>query len=78
MNYNAKLGLVLFLVYLLFYGGFVLLNSFSPSSMEWTPFWGVNLAVIYGFGLIAAAFLLALAYGLFCKPEEDKAGEGGK
>ena len=72
MHYNSKLGLILFAVYLLFYGGFVLLNSFSPQSMEITPFWGVNLAVIYGFGLIIAAFVLAMVYGVMCKPEPEE------
>lgn len=77
MHYNTKLGLVLFLVYLVLYCGFVLLSSFSPKSMELTPITGVNLAIIYGFGLIVAAFVLAVVYGVMCIPEtdpEDKAG----
>lgn len=75
MQYNSKLGLILFAVYLLFYGGFVLLNSFSPHSMESTPILGVNLAVLYGFGLIIAAFVLAMVYGVMCKPESEESSE---
>ena len=71
MNYNSKLGLTLFAIYLLLYGGFVLLNSFSPGAMEITPLAGVNLAIIYGFGLIISAFVLAIIYGFLCKPELD-------
>ena len=68
---NSRLGLALFALYLVLYGSFVLLNTFAPETMSTTPFAGVNLAVLYGFGLIGAAFLLALIYGLCCGPSED-------
>ena len=64
---NARVGLVLFVVYLLLYGGFVFLNAFAAGVMEMTPIAGVNLAILYGFGLIIAAFVLALVYGFLCK-----------
>ena len=63
---NSRIGLTLFAVYLLLYGGFVYLAAFSPATMEATPLAGVNVAIWYGFGLIGAAFLLALVYGLAC------------
>ena len=69
---NRRLGLVLFAVYLLLYGGFVLLAAFAPDSMEVTPAAGVNLAIWYGFGLIAAALLLALVYGWACRPSSSR------
>lgn len=65
-NRNARLGLLLFGLYLLLYGGFVLLNAFSPETMEIKPLAGINLAIWYGFGLIVAALVLALAYGWAC------------
>jgi uncharacterized membrane protein (DUF485 family) len=63
----SRLGLVLFTVYLLLYGGFMLLNAFAPDLMEATPLAGVNLAVLYGFGLIIAAIVLAVIYGWLSK-----------
>ncbi|MEZ6126201.1 MAG: DUF485 domain-containing protein [Planctomycetaceae bacterium] len=63
---NARIGLVLFVIYLLLYGGFVLLNCFAPQQMETTPFAGLNLAILYGFLLIIAALVLALIYGALC------------
>jgi uncharacterized membrane protein (DUF485 family) len=60
---TSIIGFLLFDVYLVLYGGFVLLAAFSPESMEVTPLAGVNLAIWYGFGLIAAALVLALIYG---------------
>ena len=68
---NSRIGLKLFAFYLLLYGGFVLLNTFSPTTMEATPVAGINVAILYGFGLIVAAFVLALVYGLLCRPAGD-------
>ena len=70
-NRNTSLGLALFYVYLLIYGGFVGLNAFAPDVMEQTPFAGVNLAILYGIALIVAALLLALIYGVFCRDRPD-------
>lgn len=80
---NSRIGLALFALYLVFYGGFVLIAAFWPQWMEATPLAGVNLAVWYGFGLIGGAFVLAMIYGWACrsaaavKPHDD-AGVGGK
>jgi uncharacterized membrane protein (DUF485 family) len=71
-NRNTRLGLVLFAVYLLLYGGFVLLAAFAPDLMERAPLAGVNLAIWYGFGLIVAAILLALVYGWACSSHGDR------
>ncbi len=70
---NSRIGLVLFGIYLLLYGGFVFLNAFSPESMEAIPVAGVNLAIVFGFGLILAAFVLALVYGFLCRATDENA-----
>ncbi|VAX42070.1 hypothetical protein MNBD_PLANCTO02-3251 [hydrothermal vent metagenome] len=64
---NTRYGLTLFAVYLVLYGGFVLLNTFAPATMENMLIGGISLAVVYGFVLIAAAFVLALVYGWLCR-----------
>ncbi len=64
---QARVGLQLFGVYTLIYAGFVGLNAFAPQVMAWTPFGGLNVAILYGMGLIAAAFVLALVYMALCK-----------
>lgn len=61
----SRLGLVLFVIYLLFYGGFVLLNAFKADWMETIVLAGLNLAIVYGFALILVAIGMALIYGLF-------------
>lgn len=60
--YNSRLGVGLFLVYLAFYVGFMLLSAFAPEVMGRPFVGGVNLSVAYGFALIAAALLLAILY----------------
>ena len=72
---NAKHGLILFAVYLVIYGSFVFINAFAPELME-RSIGGVTLAIYSGFGLIIAAFVLALIYGWLCRlpsEREDRA-----
>ena len=64
---NARYGLVLFAVYLVLYGGFVLINAFVPEEMDRIVWSGLNLAVLYGFALIVAALLISLVYGWLCR-----------
>ncbi len=64
---NARYGMVLFLFYLAIYSGFVGLNAFRRDVMEWTPAWGLNLAILYGLALIVIAMALALVYCWLCR-----------
>jgi uncharacterized membrane protein (DUF485 family) len=70
-THNARYGLWLFLIYVVLYGGFMGLSVFAPQVMSKSPFGGVNLAILYGLGLIVAAFLLALVYTLLCRRDAD-------
>jgi len=81
--FNARLGVVLFLVYLLLYVGFIYLSAFQRERMAVEVIGRVNLAVVYGFALIAAAFIMALLYMVLCRREpavdaNDTAAEGGR
>lgn len=53
-------GFVLFWVYVALYTGFMAVVLFRPDLLSLRPFGGVNLAIAYGMGLIAAAFGLAV------------------
>ena len=66
---NARLGLGLFFVYLILYLGFMGIAAFKYELFSATPFGGINLAILYGMGLIIAAIILALIYMKLCKPE---------
>lgn len=65
---NSRNGLILFCIYFVFYAGFMLLSAFAPRSMGQTPFGGVNLAILYGMGLIVGALFLAAIYMYLCRP----------
>jgi len=69
--------MILFVIYLFLYGGFVFVNAFAPDVMEATPIAGVNLAILSGFGLIVAALVLAALYGVLCK-DDSKSSEHRK
>jgi uncharacterized membrane protein (DUF485 family) len=76
---NARYGLILFAVYVLLYAGFIALAVF------WTPLMaapvpgGMNVAIAYGFMLIAAALVLALIYMALCRvPISSDDGKGDR
>ena len=64
---NARVGLVLFAIYVLLYGGFIFLAVFQTPLMGMSVFAGMNLAIAYGFGLIIAALVLAVIYMIICR-----------
>jgi uncharacterized membrane protein (DUF485 family) len=70
-DYKANLGLILFAFYSLVYAGFVAINTFYPKLMSKLVFGEVNLAVVYGFGLIVFAIVLGLIYNHFCTKKEN-------
>ncbi|MBI5960460.1 MAG: DUF485 domain-containing protein [Chloroflexi bacterium] len=69
---KAKLGLVLFFVYSLVYVGFIIINTLSPKTMGESIVLGLNLAVVYGFGLILLAIVMGLIYNIMCNRIEKK------
>lgn len=69
---KARIGFVLFIVYGLVYAGFVVINTISPKTMGETIFLDLNLAVIYGFGLIILAIVMGLIYNAICSRYEKQ------
>ena len=70
-RYNARVGVVLFLIYLLIYAAYVMLSAFHGDVMAKPFIGGVNLAVVYGFGLILLAFAMAILYMALCRKDES-------
>lgn len=69
-EYKKRIGVVMFIIYSAIYAGFVLINVISPLTMDLIVFLGLNLAVVYGFGLILIALILALIYNRMCGLKE--------
>jgi uncharacterized membrane protein (DUF485 family) len=70
--YKMRLGIWMFIAYLLFYAGFVAINLFSPLLMDRVVFLGLNLATVYGFSLILVALIEALIYSSLCSRKEKE------
>lgn len=68
--HNARVGMILFVLYLAFYAAFVLISAFAPAWMAQRPWAGINLAIWYGFGLIGAALGLSLVYSWLCRARD--------
>ena len=76
--HNARVGLILFLIYLALYVGFILLSAFGGKAMATPMIGGVNLAIVYGFGLIVSAFALAVVYMFLCHAETETRPESSE
>lgn len=77
-QYKKQLGVIMFLLYGFFYAVFVGINMIQPIMMEKIVLMGMNLAVVYGFGLIVMALFLALIYNHMCTKHEMSCKEGEK
>ena len=71
-DYKEKLGIYLFIVYCIVYAGFVAINTVSPKLMGVIVFAGLNLACVYGFGLIILAIIMGVIYNAMCTAAEDR------
>jgi hypothetical protein len=70
--YKTRLGAKMFVLYALIYAGFVAINLIWPRMMGAVVALGLNLAVFYGFSLIAFALILAVIFNAMCLRMESK------
>lgn len=70
-SFKTRVGIWMFLLYSVVYAGFVLINTLEPKLMG-SDIGGLNLAIIYGFGLIAFALMLAFVYNAICSAAEEE------
>lgn len=76
-RYKSRLGVVMCLIYTVIYAGFVLANVIGEGQvMQVMVFMGLNLAVVYGMGLIIFALVLALIYNAMCARKEKQLKQG--
>jgi uncharacterized membrane protein (DUF485 family) len=68
--YKARLGIWMFAFYTLFYAAFVAINLISPPTMATIVVAGLNLATVFGMGLIVLALVQALIYHVMCRRKE--------
>ena len=76
-GYKTRLGVVMFFIYCVVYLGFILINVMTEGeAMQIILFKGLNLAVVYGVGLIVLALVMALIYNHLCTSKENELAEG--
>ncbi|HET8828195.1 MAG TPA: DUF485 domain-containing protein [Pelobium sp.] len=68
---KAKLGVWFFIIYSLFYAGFVVIGVVNYELLSQEIAFGLNLALFYGMGLIVFAVLLGILYNFLCSRYED-------
>ncbi|HBX52797.1 MAG: hypothetical protein A2275_08760 [Bacteroidetes bacterium RIFOXYA12_FULL_35_11] len=69
---KSKLGVILFIFYLLVYTGFVLIGLLDPDMLSVHVLGKQNLAIVYGFGLIVLAVIMGFIYNAACTKMENK------
>lgn len=67
---KTRLGVILFLIYSAIYAGFVVIGALFPNALGGKIFANLNLAVVYGMGLIILAAVMGLFYNYFCTKYE--------
>jgi uncharacterized membrane protein (DUF485 family) len=69
---KTKLGVIFFLIYLAIYAGFVVIGTLFTAALGVRVFANLNLAVVYGMGLIILAAIMGLFYNHFCTKYEKQ------
>jgi len=69
---KAKLGVWLFILYTIMYAIFVAIGVLKYEAMSTIVLGNLNLAVVYGFGLIILAIIMGLIYNWICTGYEKK------
>ncbi len=70
LDLKILVGKWFFFIYSIVYAGFICINVFFPELMG-VDVGSLNVAIVYGFGLIFFALLLALAYNHICNKAEE-------
>jgi uncharacterized membrane protein (DUF485 family) len=70
-GFKTRIGIWMFVLYAIFYAGFVVITTFNPQLMG-SDIGGLNLAMVYGFGLIIFALMLAFVYNAICSAAEEE------
>lgn len=69
---KARLGVIMFFIYLTVYAGFVVIGTMWPRSLGLEFLFGQNLAILYGMGLIILAAIMGLVYNHYCTRYENE------
>jgi uncharacterized membrane protein (DUF485 family) len=67
--FKTKLGIIMFAIYTPIYLAFILISVISPTFMG-KNVGSLNVAIVYGFGIIILAIIQAVIYNIICSNKE--------
>jgi len=67
--FKTKLGIIMFAIYTPIYLAFIIICVLSPSFMA-KDVGSLNVAIVYGFGIIILAIIQAIIYNNICSAKE--------
>jgi len=76
-SYKTRLGIIMFAIYTPIYLAFILISVISPSTMS-KDVGSLNVAIVYGFGIIVLAIIQAVIYNAICSAKERHDHEVGE
>ena len=68
-SYKSKMGLIMFAIFTPIYLAFIILAVVSPTTMG-KSVGSLNVAIVYGFGIIILAIIQAIIYNALCSNKE--------
>ena len=76
-GFKVRLGLIMVAFFTIIYFAFIILAVTNPQAMA-NDVGSLNVAVVYGFGIIIVAIIQALIYNFVCSRREncDESNEG--
>lgn len=75
---KTRIGIILFFIYFIVYFGFVFIGTLYPKVLNMKAIGGLNLAIVYGMGLIILAAVMGLLYNYICTKYEDTMNKEGE
>jgi uncharacterized membrane protein (DUF485 family) len=69
--FKTRLGLIMFACFTPVYLAFILISVISPSFMA-KDVGSLNVAIVYGFGIIILAIIMAVIYNAICSKKEKQ------
>jgi uncharacterized membrane protein (DUF485 family) len=72
-GFKTKLGLIMVAFFTIVYFAFIILAVTNPQAMA-NDVGSLNVAVVYGFGIIILAIIQAVIYNIICSNHEKRNG----
>lgn len=69
-SFKTRLGIIMFAIFAPIYLSFILFSVMKPSFMA-TDLGQLNVSIVFGFGIIIFAVLLAVVYNFICSRKRE-------